>query len=552
MRLCFALSIRLLTALATVGTASALAADPAPAAETREVIAVYFAMVETEGGNELAGETLTATGALARFYAGRDHAPAWTDPGRSRELLAILGAAGAHGLNPEDYLVATLRDRLLQNPEQPAEVAELDLLLSEAFLRYFSHLARGKVDTARLDPADDIAQASYAPSDLAAVLSQALAAPTLAGFLEHGLPSAPLYDALVAALAEYRALASTGGWPDVGPGPSLHPGDHEPRVAELRARLSASADIPGGDAPDPQLFDAAMAAAVERFQLRHQLQVDGIVGPETLAALNVPIDDRIDQLRLSLERLRWVRGVVPTRFVAVNIAGFSAFLIHDGRAVWSARVMVGRHYRQTPVFRGKIVSLEVNPSWTLPPTILIEDVLPEVRKNPAYLAERHMRVLDLEGRELDETTIDWNSYEDHFPYLIRQSPGPWNALGTLKFVIPNAYSVFIHDTPQRNLFARPQRSFSAGCIRVENPEELAVRLLDDPDRYGPEQLRSFIASGKTRRIMLDEPVPVLVLYLTASVRDNGLVHFFPDIYDRDPNVLAALDAPFPARPVPGQ
>ena len=287
-------------------------------------------------------------------------------------------------------------------------------------------------------------------------------------------------------------------------------------------------------------FDEDLEKAVKTFQQRHSLDADGIVGKQTIASMNVPVEQRIDQLRASLERLRWVNQEAADTLVAVNIAGFKAFFFEGGELKWTTRAMVGKTYRRTPVFRGDIQYMEFNPTWTIPPGILQNDTLPAIKRDPNYLASKNIRVIDRNGKFVDPATVDWNQYSNGVPYTLRQDPGLNNSLGTVKFIFPNKHFVFLHDTPHRELFDRPERAFSSGCIRVEDPLTLAELLLNDPE-YQRSDLQAVVDSRKTQRISLANTIPVLILYLTASVDESGNVLFYKDIYDRDSKVLAALD-----------
>ncbi|HTO51582.1 MAG TPA: L,D-transpeptidase family protein, partial [Burkholderiales bacterium] len=321
----------------------------------------------------------------------------------------------------------------------------------------------------------------------------------------------------------------------------------DPRVAALRARLIASGDIERG-ASEPAQFDEGLETAVRRFQSRHGLETDGIVGRRTLAALNVGVPRRIEQLRVNLERVRWVAQDLAGDYLIVDIAGFSARLVLDGRPVWSSRVVVGRPYRRTPVFRATLEQVVLNPTWTVPPTILREDLLPKLARDPDYLARHRMQVVDASGRPVKVSEIVWDR-PGGFPYQIVEAPGDDNPLGQLKFDLPNPHAVYLHDTPAGQLFEKTQRAFSSGCIRLEKAFELAVLLLDDPQRWSADALRTAIASGQTRSVRVNHRVPVVLLYFTAEVDEDGTVRFHPDFYDRDPRVLAALGAPFRFSPV---
>ena len=266
--------------------------------------------------------------------------------------------------------------------------------------------------------------------------------------------------------------------------------------------------------------------------------------------MNVPVAQRIGQIRVNLERARVLRDI-PATAVVVDIAGFEVSLWRDGHRLLRSRAQVGRPYRSTPVFSDSITYIEFNPTWTVPPTIFSEDVLPAIKRDPGYLARNNMRVLTMGGEEVDPGTVNWALYpQQGFPYMIRQMPGPQNALGQLKIMFPNEHLVYLHDTPNRGLFRRSERTFSSGCIRVEQIEPLAVLLLDDPQQWGLAAVEATIDSRQTRRVSLRQPVPIYLVYWTVQVLDDGEVHFKHDPYDRDRLVLDVLEQPLvpdPAR-----
>lgn len=516
------------------GSGAAVAADA-----VSQLIAQRIDAFAASDRLELHGEALLARSVLVPFYRQRGHAPAWTDPARVDELLALLAAADTHGLEPRDYLLPTLH-ALRARADSPALAADLDLLLTEALVRYGYHQTFGKVNPQRMEPTWNFRRALRPGQTPAATLEAALSAPSLAAFGREHLNRSVVYRQLQQALAAHRALAGRGGWPALEPGPTLRPGERSDRIGALRERLLASGDIDDPATADPELFDESLAEGVRHFQRRHGLDADGVVGAQTLAALNVPVAQRIDQLRLSLERFRWVKDEAIGSYLLVNIAGPEIFLVQDNRVTWRSRAVVGRLLRQTPVFRGSMTWLELNPTWTVPPTILREDILPRVRRDPGYLAAENITLLDREGRRVDPYSVDWPNLRA-VPYTFRQEPGPRNALGEIKFMFPNEHFVFIHDTPSRELFRRADRLISSGCIRIEDPLSLAEVLLGDPQRWNQQSLRAAIATGRTRQLRLPEPWPVLILYWTAELDEGGDVRFLRDVYNRDARVLAALD-----------
>ena len=345
-----------------------------------------------------------------------------------------------------------------------------------------------------------------------------------------------LLPALESALAHYRQLAAQGGWPQVPVGPALHEGDMDERLPLLRERLVASSDLPAS-ASQGVLFDEILTEAVRRFQARHGLTADGVVGTKTLTELNVPISKRIRQLAASLERCQPLPSLLEPRHILVNIADFTLKLYEDGKLRLSMPVIVGKTYRQTPVFNGRISSLVLNPTWEVPHSIATKDLLPKIKKNPGYLRKSDIRVFLgwNPGTEIDSAGVDWTSLSpSRFPYRLRQEPGPANALGRVKFLFPNPYDVYLHDTPSRDLFQKDDRTFSSGCIRLARPLDLAVYLLQGTPLGSMEALTAAIASDKTQSIPIPSPIAVYMAYMTAWVDRDGTVQFRRDIYNRDP------------------
>jgi murein L,D-transpeptidase YcbB/YkuD len=491
------------------------------------------------GDARVGGERVAARGLIAEVYERRGFAPAWNDPARARDLLALVEASHEHGLDPADYHLAVVR---AAGGGVPMDAAARELLLTDALVRLAYHLHFGKVNPRELDPDWNFRRALRG-AEPALALERALAAPALAPEVLAYAPRLTPYQLLMDALARYRALAAAGGWRAVPPGPTLKAGMRDPRVTALRARLAAGGDLAEAASPEPDLLDPALEAAVMRFQQRHGLEADGAVGRQTLAELNVPAAARVDQIRVNLERARWVAQDLTGDFLLVDIAGFHAALHLQGLPVWSSRVVVGRPYRKTPAFRAEMQYLVLNPTWTVPPTILKQDVLPKLEKDPAYLERQGMSVVDNQGRPVDAEGMDWKRYaRGGFPYQIVQRPGEKNPVGRIKFMFPNPHFVYLHDTPEPKLFERAERAYSSGCIRVEAPVELAVLLLDDRERWGPDAVRAAIATGETRTVPVRRRVPVMLLYWTAEVRD-GVVHFRRDVYGRDDAVLKGLRGP---------
>ena len=482
---------------------------------------------------------------LFEVYQDHDFAPYWTNADRIRELIDLIQNSADHGLIPADYNIDQLHKVLQRRLARPsAEIeAEADILLTESLLRYGYHRRFGKVKASTLDPDINFRRENFHQQAPTVTIEQALESSSLTDFIQIVAPTGPVYQQLQASMKLYRDMANTGGWPTVPDGPTLRVGDNDARVVNIRKRLAATGRIADHGDLDSTLFDQPLKNAVKGFQLRHRLGQDGIVGQQTIAALNVPVEHRINQIRTSLERLRWVNQEAEDTMVVVNIAGFRAIFFKDGALEWDTRAQVGKHYRQTPVFRGDIAYMEFNPTWTIPPGILRNDTLPAIKRNPNYLASKNIRVIDHKGKTVDPATVDWNKYKNSVPYTLRQDPGPNNSLGTVKFIFPNKHFVFLHDTPHRELFSQKQRDFSSGCVRIQDPLKLAELIMNDPVKYNRSELESIVDSRKTQRIHPSPKVPVVIVYLTASVNADGKVRFYKDIYDRDQKVLDALNGP---------
>ncbi len=502
-----------------------------------------------EAGSDviIRGSAVASMTVLPAMYRQRDFMPAWGNPHSVAQLFAALRNIHKEGLNANDYHLRTLENMqaTLNTADAPdaAQLADYDVLLTDSLIRLGYHLLVGKVDPVELDNNWNM-ERKLDGLDAVLALSRAIEQGTVDNLIAALRPQHVTYRRLIQALSDYRAIAAEGGWPSVPPGATLKPGMTDPRVIALRKRLAGTQDLTGQDT-ESAVFDEGLEASVKTFQAQHGLAVDGVVGKATLAALNVPVEGRIDQIRVNLERARWVLHDLPSEFVLVDIAGFNVRYIRDGRIIWDSRAVVGRPYRKTPVFKSRITYLEMNPTWTVPPTILRDDVLPAIKRDIDYLQKQNMRVIDYNHNVIDPASIDWQRYRGpDFPYLIRQEPGPQNALGRIKFMFPNEHLVYLHDTPSKSLFERTERAFSSGCIRIEHPFRFAELLLDDPLTWNQQEIVKAIDTGETRKVSLRRPVTVILLYWTVAAESNGELIFKQDIYDRDAAVLEGLNSDF--------
>jgi murein L,D-transpeptidase YcbB/YkuD len=509
------------------------------------VAAIGAGEIITIGDSVLASRTL-----LPAFYAQRNYTPAWVNPDSVSQLLAAIEVIDRDGLVAADYHLAILRElhERLGNAQvfNPELMADFDLLLTDSLIRLGYHLSFGKVDPEALDSNWNMVRYIEDLDELL-LLSKAIDSGNVMQLIEQLRPQSGQYEQLRKALSKYRTFALLGGWQPVLPGPTLKTGSTGERVLALRARLVATGDLSTQDMFLPT-FDDAVAAGVQRFQRRHGLVDDGRVGRKTLGEINIPAEVRIDQIRANLERARWVLHDLPDTYIMVDIAGFSARFYRDNEVVWESRAQVGRPARESPVFRSTLTYLDINPTWTVPPTILEEDLLPEVRADPGYLSVKNMEVIDYDGNRIDPDKIDWHRYSGRsFPWLVRQQPGPKNALGRIKFMFPNRHSVYLHDTPSKSLFEKPERAFSSGCIRIEKPYDLAELLLTGNHDWNHSRLIKTINTQRTQTVKLTEPVTIIMLYWTVAADDDGTVRFSRDIYERDTAIISGLNDTFSFR-----
>lgn len=494
------------------------------------------------------GELLTSNSTLVNFYRSRSFRPAWSDAAGpstlADDLVAELHGAETHGLKPENYHLERIEAMLAEaraGEPRPKALAELDLLLSDAWLLYASHLLAGHVNPITLGAEWHIRRPE---ADLAKLLRNAIEAGDIAGSLAPLLPADPGYGMLRDALGRYRDLAAQGGWPAIADGPLLKTGESDPRVTALRTRLIITGELAPALAEGEE-FDDEVEQAVIRFQQRHGLHPDGVLGPKTLAALNVTADERVRQIVVNLERMRWLPAQLGSRHIVVNVANFSLDVVENGQPLLTMRAIVGRTYRQTPSFTARLNHLIFSPYWHIPHSIAVKDLLPKIQKDRRFLAKQKIRVFR-GSRQIDPKTVNWRSLsEANFPYRLRQDPGPLNSLGRVKFMLPNRFNVYIHDTPSRELFDRAVRDFSSGCIRVDMPVELAGYLLADDPEWTSENILAAMEQPRETLVRLRRPIPVYFLYSTAWVDAEGTLQFRDDLYGRDGLVAAALETPPP-------
>lgn len=510
-----------------IHSGAGLATEAAPAQQVRD----FVESVRQHGGAR-SGDVIGVDEAVARFYEGRALQPVWT-PSLRRAVAVEFAKLKNDGLDPACYGVRELQAAAAAVPAEELE-------LTRQLLRALGDLHRGVLDRGSLKPRSGFGLPAEDPDLGIAAVADAVARGDTTGLFNRARPSQWMYRNMQLALARLYAIDAQGGWPQLSDGEPIKPGAEDDRVPQIRRRLVISGDLPKATAAaDSRLYDSELQWAVLRFQSAQALNVDAVIGTRTVAQMNVPVAARIEQARANLERGRWLLRRAQGDFVLVDVAGYRVSLYRDSKQVWQSRVQVGKPYRKTPIFDSKIDRITLNPSWTIPPTILREDIVPKARRNPKYLAEQRIRVLDGQGREVAPAKINWAKAS---AYTWRQDPGDDNSLGRAVIRFANSYNVYMHDTPHQAQFDNDQRTFSSGCIRVERARELVERLLDDPQQWNRAALDAALTQAQTREVNLQRPVPVLIAYWTMEADARGRASFRDDVYERDGDLIAALQA----------
>ncbi len=506
-----------------------------------------FLVSSDNAGSALANsKSLNAKILVPRFYEERGFAPVWTRNELVDELFEELDGAIDQGFRPDDFKLDELRTAFKTSQGGDAsDQAFFDILATDAAVKLVHHLVFGKVDPNALDDDWNFSK-PVVQQDPATVLNQFLQGEGFSALIEHIDIDNAQYAMLVDALSKYRAIASQGGWTKVPEDTVLKPEMVDPAVGKLRERLVAEGYAGAGassetsqDGENPAwVYDDNLVELVKNFQSRHGLEADGVIGGKTFGSLNKPVEDRINKLRLSLERGRWLMREIDDEFVLVNIAGARTYMVKSDGTLWTTRSITGSAYRKTPVFRDEIEYMEFNPTWTVPASIFRKDKLSRIRQDPTYLSRNNYVVRNKDGQTIPAHLVNWGAKNPGVTLV--QQPGPDNALGLVKFMFPNKYAVYLHDTNDPSLFDRNERNLSSGCVRLEYPFEFASLLMEGEPDWSRQKMQSILDSGKTTRINLPEPMPVLLTYWTAWVED-GIVHFREDPYERDARILAALD-----------
>ena len=490
---------------------------------------------------KIEGHKIIGNKYIIDIYTSMDFQPIWTSSKNTDDLLTILENSYYEGLNPDDYYVDFIRNYLesSKNPE-PQAIAAADIIMTDAILSYAFHMIQGKVHPTDLDPNWNYTERPM-PDDVEFRLLYRLETNTLKKGAVVIRPEIPMYDELRTRFALLDSIKKAGGdiQPLEYPGKALRSGDTSPAVAALKDHMMKYGFQFSN--PEKDRFEHELEEAIKDFQMFNGLETDGICGKATYKALNVNLEERLDIVRVNMERCRWINNDLPEEFLLVNIADYNLYIFRNREIDYNCRVVVGKEFHETPVFTSDIKYVVFNPTWTVPYSIASKEMLPKLKKDLNYLQNRNMTLL--RGNEVvNPSTVDFRQYsQKNFPFTIRQEPGPNNALGLVKFIFPNKYSVYLHDTPSKSYFEKTDRAFSHGCVRVKDPLILAEELLADRG-YDSEKIGEIIKSKETLNVSLSKSLPVMIMYWTCYVntKDNH-IYFFQDVYGRDKKIIKELN-----------
>ena len=481
---------------------------------------------------------------LQRLYSARQYQSIWlTAEAKLSSIEAALdfiANADAEGLDSQDYQLQQLRHLRQQLPQSASIAAELELRTTHAVLTLARDLSRGRLAATAADSDWHISQPTF---DTVTFLLEAAKSHTLQHSLQNLSSQNPSYQQLKQTLARYRQhIIEHPTWIHIPATPSIRPSTTDDIIPLIRQRIAQAYAIDGIaefrlTSNLSQHYDEELVTAIKTFQTQHGLNPDGIIGKNTIRALNIPLAWKIRQLRIAMERLRWLPKNLGKRYLMVNTSGFRLMAVEQNEHALSMRIIVGRDYRSTPSFKGVLSHMILNPHWNVPSSIATKDLLPRQQKDPSFFTSGNYKIFSNHSRTeiIDPSTINWQAIKKGFPYVLRQEPGAHNALGRIKFMFPNPFDIYLHDTPSKSLFQKDIRTFSSGCIRLEKPRELAAFALGEQTL--PEDFVEHFDSGTTKTIHLRKPLPIYLVYITAWVDEHEKVHFSPDIYGRDLRAL---------------
>ena len=521
-----------------------------------EEIELRLADNNRENPISIGNSQLENSDAVISFYEDRDYEEVWSNNGKindlAEEFLEEIEAVKYDGLNPQDYNLAQINEffeeiqnkRRILKPKSTPELVDLDLLMTDAFFKLSHDLEVGKISSQSQDSYWKL-EAKEAKANYNELLQEIADGEDIQDGLASLYPKMDMYTKGREVLKDLyeKHEEDTLTWQQVSFDQSLKVGDVHQSIPGLRERLQFWGFLDEYETEDEQLFDSTMWEGLKRYQMENGMNPDGAIGDLTTEFLNNSTEKLIEIASVNMERMRWMPEIEwDKELVLVNIANYQLDYLTEGDTALTAKVIVGKEYNESPVFTAPMSYIVFSPYWNIPPSITNGEIIPSVQKNGNYLSEKNMEVVSNSGEVVNPKSVSWSGKDaDNFPYRIRQKPGGSNSLGLVKFMFPNDYNIYIHDTPARSLFARETRALSHGCIRIQNPDKFAKILLKD-DQWTDEKIHAAMNQDNEEVVQLDRKVPVLLLYLTFWADENGEGHFRPDIYNRDAALIKELKA----------
>lgn len=495
---------------------------------------------------QLRGTSVYFDRAIHSLYAENRYLPLWSDLSMYKDYLEVLSEIHYDGLLAEDYemtMIGAMVDQLQTNDEINYNLlSDLDIITTNSFLLLSLHLIEGKVAPALLDDNWNYPFLGVTTHTIDTLYTN-LATGNIKGHFEKIRTRGNIYPKMRDHLKQLYALKEAGGWSKISVPDKVkvEAGDSSVLIPAIRKRLIGP--VSGMDIAElhSEYYDDKLVEEVKNFQKRHGLTSDGVIGVGTLSAMNKSVEEKIDIVRINLERVRWLINEKNDYSIIVNIAGFKAYYFEGEAIKHSGNVIIGKYQHETPIFEADMQYIEFNPTWTIPRSIIMNETLPRMRQDPNYLRDRNMTLLDYQGNQVNEASVDISPAAS-FPYMVRQGPGPGNALGFVKFIFPNPHNVYLHDTPSRGLFSRTDRAFSHGCVRVENPLKWAEVLLASDDMT-EQKINEIVAQGETKRVFPKNKIRVRIMYLTYLEGFDDEPYYYKDVYQRDQRILDQLNAP---------
>ncbi|QHT69727.1 L,D-transpeptidase family protein [Rhodocytophaga rosea] len=494
----------------------------------------------------LSGDSVFSRKVLPQLYQNRSFRPAWLDTAYAATLLKAIASADQEGLMKEEYhytALTSLKKQLDQQETDSASIlAQFDILLTDGILKYGNHLLNGKIL-----PKDYISTWNYKErmvgDTIVDAFQKAMHARTIVKELDNLKPDMRIYTFFKEKLVQFHTLAQGDTLPNIPEvTTSIRPKTSQPAIALIKDRLRFWGYLPARTDTAREYYDDSLLVAVKQFQAMHALEADGVIGKTTIREMNTPVKDRIDQIRINLERLRWVASSLSDRYMIVNIAAFELYLFEQRKLLWSTNVMTGAVTTSTPIFKSQISYLVFNPTWTVPTSIVNSSIIPGIKRDASYLAKNHYTLVSYSGKTVSAESINRSTISArNFPYSVVQTPGSHNALGKVKFMFPNQYAIYLHDTPSKHLFTKTDRAFSHGCIRVQDPLKLAQILLADTLNWSAGKIQQVVGEGTTKTVFLKNKLDIMIMYWTTGMDASGYIKFYKDIYKRDPELLKALN-----------